>query len=113
MDYQLKGKTAFVAAGAHGIGESIANLLTAEGAEVVVADLDADVLAEKASGWRGTFAADLATAEGVERTVAHVVKTFAGPPDILIHRRPGKRLVLGGICGGMKVALRTPGCRQR
>src|SRR5262245_16969625 len=85
MDYQLKGKTAFVAAGAHGIGEAIANLLTQEGARVVVADLDAEVLAGKASKWAGTFAADLSTADGVERAVAHVVKTFGGPPDILIN----------------------------
>lgn len=85
MDYQLKGKTAFVAAGAHGIGEAIANLLTQEGARVVVADLDADVLAEKASTWVGTFASDLSTADGVERAVAYVVKTFGGPPDILIN----------------------------
>jgi NAD(P)-dependent dehydrogenase (short-subunit alcohol dehydrogenase family) len=31
MDYQLQGKLAFVNAGAHGIGEAIADLLTAEG----------------------------------------------------------------------------------
>jgi NAD(P)-dependent dehydrogenase (short-subunit alcohol dehydrogenase family) len=46
MDYQLKGKLAFVAAGAHGIGEAIADLLTDEGATVVVADQDGDTLAE-------------------------------------------------------------------
>ena len=32
MDYHLKGQTAFVSAGAHGIGEAIADLLTQEGA---------------------------------------------------------------------------------
>lgn len=31
MDYQLQGKLAFVNTGAHGIGEAIADLLTAEG----------------------------------------------------------------------------------
>jgi NAD(P)-dependent dehydrogenase (short-subunit alcohol dehydrogenase family) len=44
MDYQLRGKLAFVTAGAHGIGEAIANLLTGEGAVVIVADQDAAAL---------------------------------------------------------------------
>jgi NAD(P)-dependent dehydrogenase (short-subunit alcohol dehydrogenase family) len=85
MDYQLKGKTAFVAAGAHGIGEAIADLLTQEGAVVVVADQDGDVLKEKASKWHGVFAGDLATAKGVEASVAHALKAFGGAPDILIN----------------------------
>ena len=49
VDYQLKGKLAYVSAGAHGIGEAIADLLTQEGADVIVADADADVLREKAA----------------------------------------------------------------
>jgi NAD(P)-dependent dehydrogenase (short-subunit alcohol dehydrogenase family) len=85
MDYQLKGKTAFVAAGAHGIGEAIADLLTQEGALVVVADQDADVLTAKAHKWHGIVAGNLATAIGVERSVAHAMKTFGGPPDVLIN----------------------------
>ena len=64
MDYQLKGQRAYVSAGAHGIGEAIADLLTQEGAEVIVADADAGVLQQKAGKWRGTVAADLATAGG-------------------------------------------------
>jgi NAD(P)-dependent dehydrogenase (short-subunit alcohol dehydrogenase family) len=85
MDVQIKGKSAFVTAGAHGIGEAIADLLTAEGAQVVVADRDGDALKEKASRWAGVVEADLATAEGVAHAVAEVQKTFAGPPDILIN----------------------------
>ena len=85
MDYQLRGKTAYVSAGAHGIGEAIADLLTAEGALVVVADSDAAVLGEKGSKWRGTVAADLSTAEGVGAAVAHVLDVFQGPPDILVN----------------------------
>ena len=65
VDYQLKGKRAYVSAGAHGIGEAIADLLTQEGAEVIVADADSDVLRQKAGKWRGSIAADLATADGV------------------------------------------------
>ncbi|MGH9159738.1 MAG: SDR family NAD(P)-dependent oxidoreductase [Vicinamibacteraceae bacterium] len=85
MDYQLENKNAFVAAGAHGIGEATANLLAQEGATVVVADLDEAALHEKPSRWRGTLAVDLATAEGVERAVTYVLDTFSGPPDILIN----------------------------
>jgi len=85
MDYQLKGKLAFVAAGAHGIGEAIADLLTQEGAVVVVADQDGDTLTEKKHKWRSVIAADLATGAGVDQAVAHTLKAFGGPPDILIN----------------------------
>ena len=85
MDYHLKSKTAYVSAGAHGIGEAIADLLTAEGASVVVGDSDGDVLRGKSSKWRGVVVADLSTAAGVNDAVAHVVEAFGGPPDILIN----------------------------
>ena len=85
MDFQLKGKTAFVAAGAHGIGESIADLLTQEGAVVIVADTDAEVLHEKESKWHGTVAGVLSTAKGVEHCVDQALRAFSGPPDILIN----------------------------
>ena len=85
MDYQLQGKLAYVSAGAHGIGEAIADLLTQEGAAVIVGDLDATALKEKAARWRGTVAANLATAAGVEQAVGYVLDTFGRPPDILIN----------------------------
>jgi len=85
VDYQLSGKTAYVSAGAHGIGESIANLLTVEGVRVVVADQDEDALRSKAGGWAGTVAADLSTADGVAAAVAYALKTFGGAPDILVN----------------------------
>ena len=85
MDYQIKGKLAFVTAGAHGIGEAIANLLTQEGAIVIVADNDDAALKEKARAWGGTVAADLATAQGVEKAVSYVLETFGRAPDILIN----------------------------
>jgi NAD(P)-dependent dehydrogenase (short-subunit alcohol dehydrogenase family) len=85
MDYQLTGKLAFVTAGAHGIGEAIANLLTEEGAGVIVADRDEAALSENGPAWRGTFAADLATAEGVEAAVSHALSRFGRAPDILIN----------------------------
>lgn len=85
MDYQLKGKRAYVSAGAHGIGEAIADLLTQEGAEVIVADVDAEVLQQKSRKWRGTVAADLATAAGVQTATAYTLQQFGGAPDILIN----------------------------
>ena len=85
MDYQLKGKRAYVSAGAHGIGEAIADLLTQEGAQVIVADADADVLRQKAGKWRATVMADLATAAGVQTATAFALEQFGGAPDILIN----------------------------
>jgi NAD(P)-dependent dehydrogenase (short-subunit alcohol dehydrogenase family) len=85
MDYLIQGKLAFVAAGAHGIGAAVADLLTQEGASVIVADRDEAALQEKAPCWTGTFAANLATAAGVEEAVAYVLKTFGRAPDILIN----------------------------
>ena len=85
MDYQLKGKLAYVSAGAHGIGEAIADLLTSEGAEVVVADHDEAALREKGARWRATVAADLATARGVEHAVHVALDTFERAPDIVIN----------------------------
>jgi len=85
MDFGLRGKYAFVNAGAYGIGEAVANLLTQEGASVIVADRDEPVLQEKASHWAGVVAADLATAQGTDAAVSYVLKTFGRAPDILIN----------------------------
>jgi NAD(P)-dependent dehydrogenase (short-subunit alcohol dehydrogenase family) len=85
MDYQLEGKLAYVTAGAHGIGEAVADLLTQEGAAVIVADQDEATLREKGARWRGTIAADLATAGGVASAVSYVTGTFGRAPDILIN----------------------------
>jgi NAD(P)-dependent dehydrogenase (short-subunit alcohol dehydrogenase family) len=85
MDYQLTGKQAFVAAGAHGIGASVATLLTQEGASVIVADQDEGGLRANAGRWHGTITADLSTAAGVDRAVAHVLDAFGRAPDILIN----------------------------
>ena len=85
MDYQLDGRFAFVAAGAHGIGRATADLLAAEGASVLVADRDNDALRANGGAWRGTVAADLSTADGVDAAVDYVLQTFGRPPDILIN----------------------------
>jgi NAD(P)-dependent dehydrogenase (short-subunit alcohol dehydrogenase family) len=82
MDYQLRGKLAVVTAGAHGIGEAIANLLAAEGALVFVADQDAEALRAKQQHWA---AADLPTAEGVESAITAMLDSFGRCPDILVN----------------------------
>ena len=84
MNYLIHDKLALVCAGAHGIGRAVADLLTAEGAGVVVADRDDEALAAHGNGWRATVTADLATAEGVERAVSFAVETFGRVPDILV-----------------------------
>src|SRR5205085_4180719 len=85
MDYQIQGQTAFVSAGAHGIGEAIANLLTQEGARVVVADQDESGLNANAKRWTGVVAADLASGAGMDHAIKYVLETLGGPPDILIN----------------------------
>jgi NAD(P)-dependent dehydrogenase (short-subunit alcohol dehydrogenase family) len=85
VNYGLNGKTAYVSAGAHGIGEAIADLLTREGASVIVADADEAALADKAGKWAGTIAADLASAPGVSSAVDHVLRQFGGAPDIVVN----------------------------
>lgn len=85
MDLQLGGKLAFVSAGAHGIGRAAADLLTAEGASVIVADKDGEALEAHGSAWRSTVVADLATGDGVSRAVDQVIRDFGRPPDILIN----------------------------
>ncbi len=85
MDYQIKGKYVFINAGAHGIGEATADLLTQEGANVIVADLDGATLEQKANRWAGVVAANLATADGVEHATSYVLATFGRAPDILVN----------------------------
>jgi NAD(P)-dependent dehydrogenase (short-subunit alcohol dehydrogenase family) len=85
VDYQLTGKTAYVTAGAHGIGRAIADLLAAEGVRVIVADHDEAALREHGPSWLAVVAADLGTADGVRRASDFVVEQFGGPPDILVN----------------------------
>jgi NAD(P)-dependent dehydrogenase (short-subunit alcohol dehydrogenase family) len=85
VDYQLKGKLAYVSAGSTGIGEAIANELAREGAKVIVSANDAETLKKNGGAWYGTIVADIATAQGVERAVAYVLDTFGRAPDILIN----------------------------
>ena len=85
MNHSLAGKLAYVTAGAHGIGEAVANALAREGARVIVADVDGPALEQKSNAWIGYCVADLATAEGVNRAVEYVLRTFERAPDIVVN----------------------------
>lgn len=85
MNYQLHGKCALISAGAHGIGRATADLLTSEGARVVVADNDGSALRENAHRWEGVVSADLSSAAGVDLAVAFALDTFGRAPDILVN----------------------------
>jgi 3-oxoacyl-[acyl-carrier protein] reductase len=86
MDLQLTGKRALVTGSSAGLGETMAKMLAAEGAAVVVHGRDeerADAVAEaiRAAGGRATVAiGDLGTDEG-----ADAVAEAAGPVDILVN----------------------------
>jgi NAD(P)-dependent dehydrogenase (short-subunit alcohol dehydrogenase family) len=78
---ELDGKVAVVTGGAGGIGQATAKMLVAEGAKVVVADLDADAGAAVAAelGESASFQeADVSDVDQVQAVVDHAVEHFGG-----------------------------------
>ena len=83
----LNGKNAIVTGSARGIGRATAELFAAEGANVLINDLDADA-AERASseidGAAAVFAGDLTEADAADRMVETAMESF-GSIDIVVN----------------------------
>ena len=85
MTDRLKGKRAVVTGAAQGIGRGIAEAFVAEGAEVLLVDIDAEKLAATAQelGQEG-LVADVARKAEIERIFARVAAKWGGL-DILVN----------------------------
>jgi len=83
----LDGKAAIVTGSARGIGRATAELLAAQGARVLINDLDSDV-AEQAAGEIGgetaVFGGDLTKADVPDKLVAAAIDAF-GQIDIIVN----------------------------
>jgi len=87
MSGRLAGRTALVTGAAGGIGLAVARRLAADGARVVIADLQAERLAQALAQLPDaavSLVADISTEAGVERMMAEAEER-AGPLDILVN----------------------------
>jgi 3-oxoacyl-[acyl-carrier protein] reductase len=83
----LDGKVAIVTGSARGIGRATAELLVAQGAKVLINDLDGDLARQTAHELRGettVFAGDLTAGDTPEKLVQHAIDTW-GQLDILVN----------------------------
>jgi 3-oxoacyl-[acyl-carrier protein] reductase len=83
----LDGRSAIVTGSARGIGRATAELLTAEGAQVLINDLDGDIAEQAAgeiAGETAVFAGDLTKPGVPDRLVQKAVEAF-GKIDIIVN----------------------------
>jgi len=82
---QLDNKVAIVTGAGQGIGKAVSEALAAEGATVVVSDINGDAAAAVASslGSGSSFAADASSEEDVQALVAHALSEHGGL-DIMV-----------------------------
>jgi len=84
VDLGLAGKTAVVTGAASGIGRACARVLAAEGATVVLVDLNVELLADAAEELAGhAVVADVTKPEDAKRVVEEAV-TRSGRLDVLV-----------------------------
>ncbi len=85
MSGRLAGKRAVVTGAAQGIGKAIAQAFVAEGAELVLADIDAGRLAATAEELgQEAFPCDVAQKAEIERLFSHVSERWGGL-DVLVN----------------------------
>ncbi len=83
----LDGKVAIVTGSARGIGRATAELLSSQGAKVVINDLDADVAQQTASeiaGETAVFGGDLTKGDAADQLVQTAIDAF-GQLDIIVN----------------------------
>jgi 3-oxoacyl-[acyl-carrier protein] reductase len=94
VDIGIAGKTALVFGAAGGLGGGIARALAAEGAKIVVADINEDALAQTVADMRATGAEvhpvqwDLSDLSVIDSRIQSIEKTF-GSVDILVNNTGG------------------------
>ncbi len=82
----FEGRRALVTGGASGIGHATASLLSEQGAQVVLLDLDADAARRAAEGLGvQAVTADVRVPDEVEVAVAKASRSLTGQPDLLVN----------------------------
>jgi len=85
---RLEGKVAIITGGASGIGEATVRLFVAEGARVVIADVQDErgrLLAEELGGDARYYRTDVRREDDVAGALAHAVATFGRLDCLFVH----------------------------